>query len=87
MNVTVIRRGLKPGQIAINRFMSNFQRLRMHMMTYLLVTQKEVNLVAYNCGSVLYLDIIYNSVAHGENYHLEFTIQIESNTKQTLYLV
>ena len=87
MNVTVNCRGLKPNQIAINRFMSNFQRVRIHMMTHLLATQKEVNLVAYNCGSVLYLDIIYNIVAHGENYHLEFTIQIESNTKQTIYLV
>ena len=87
MNVTVNHRGLKPGWIAINRFMGNFQRVRMHMMTHLLATQKEVNLIAYNCGSVLYLDIIYNSVAHGENYHLEFTIQIESNTKQRIYLV
>ena len=59
----------------------------MRMMTYLLVTQKEVNLVAYNCGSILYLDIIYNSVAHGENYHLEFIVQIESKMEQTIHLV
>ena len=87
MNVTVSRRGLRPGRTAINRFMNKFQVVKMHMMTYLLVTQKEVNLVAYNCGSVLYLDMIYNSVAHGENYHLEFIVQIESNTEQTIHLV
>ena len=87
MNVTVSRRGLRPGRTAINRFMNKFQRVKMYMMTYLLVTQKEVNLVAYNCGNILYLDIIYDSVAHGENYHLEFIVQIESKTKQTIHLV
>ena len=87
MNVTVSHRGLRPGRTAINRFMNKFQRVKMRMMTYLLVTQKEVNLVDYNCGSLLYLDIIYNSVAHGENYHLEFIVQIESKTEQTIHLV
>ena len=87
MNVTVSHSGLRPGQAAINSFMNKFQRVKMHMMTYLLATQKEVNLVTYNCGSLLYLDIIYNSIAHGENYHIEFIVQIKSKTEQTIYLV
>ena len=50
-------------------------------------TKKDVLITSYICGSVLYLDLIYNSITHGPYHHVELTLKIENNHLQSVYTV
>ena len=50
-------------------------------------TQKEVLITSYICGSVLYLDLIYDSITHGPYCHVKLTLEIENNHLQSIYVV
>ena len=50
-------------------------------------TKKDVLITSYICGSVLYLDLIYDSIKHGPYYHVELMLEIENNHLRSIYIV
>ena len=50
-------------------------------------TKKDVLITSYICRSVLYLDLIYNSITHGPYHHVELTLEIENNHLRSVYTV
>ena len=50
-------------------------------------TKKDVLITSYICGSMLYLDLIYDSVTHGPYQHVELMLEIENNHLWSVYIV
>ena len=50
-------------------------------------TKKDVLITSYICGSVLYLDLIYDSITPGPYHHVELTLEIENNHLQSVYII
>ena len=50
-------------------------------------TKKDVLITSYICGSVLYLDLIYDSITQRPYHHVELTLEIENNHLQSMYTV
>ena len=50
-------------------------------------TKKDVLITSYICGSVLYLDLIYDSITQGPYHHVELTLEIEKNHLRSVYTV
>ena len=50
-------------------------------------TKKDVLITSYICGSVLYLDLIYDSITHEPYHHVELTLEIENNHLQSVYTI
>ena len=50
-------------------------------------TKKDVLITSYICGSMLYLDLIYDSITHRPYHHVELTLEIENNHLRSVYIV
>ena len=50
-------------------------------------TKKDILITSYICGSVLYLDLIYDSITHGPYHHMELTLELENNHLWSVYIV
>ena len=50
-------------------------------------TKKDVLITSFICGSVLYLDLIYNSITYGPYHHVKLKLEIENNHLQSVYTV
>ena len=85
MHIFVSRVGPRPGTTVIQCFSEKFEHVKAHFLTHLLTTLKEVYFTAYICGSMLYLDITYNSVAHESLYHVDVSVEIETEYEGTIH--
>ena len=50
-------------------------------------TKKDILITSYICGSVLYLDLIYDSITHGPYHHMELTLELENNHLRSVYII
>ena len=87
MNIFIPRRGLRPGSLVVSKFAKSFQKNKQFFLRYLMYTKKDVLITSYICGSVLYLDLIYDSITHGPYHHVELTLEIENNHLRSVYTV
>ena len=87
MNIFIPRRGLHPGSPVVSKFAKSFQKNKQFFLRYLMYTKKDVLITSYICGSVLYLDLIYDSITHGPYHHVELTLELENYHLQSVYII
>ena len=79
MNIELYQDELNPGQVVIRQFMIQFEKLKACFMRTLLIQQPNLCFTTYRNGSNLYIDIIYDSVTHGNGFVIEFKMKILVN--------
>ena len=87
MNIFIPQKGMRPGSPVFSKFAKSFQKNKQFFLGYLMYTKKDVFLTFYICGSVLYLDLIYDSIIHGPYHHVELMLEIENNHLRSVYTV